>query len=80
MNTADDRGDFALALDLADRIEIAEIENGARPAPEIAAHILREIVRRYPTGTRLEAAIEATIALAWRARHELQLIRENRID
>lgn len=73
-----DRSDLAEALDLADRIEIAEIETGARPDPQIIAHILRNVTRRQPTDGPTDRALREAITLAWRARHELQLIRENR--
>lgn len=73
-----DRSDLAEALDLADRIEIAEIETGARPDPQIIAHILRSVTRRQPTDGPTDRALREAIIVAWRARHELQLIRENR--
>lgn len=72
-----DRSDLAEALDLADRIEIAEIETGARPDPQIVALLLHHLMRN-PRIDADPAALREAITQGWRARHELQLIRENR--
>lgn len=73
-----DRSDLAEALDLADRLEIAEIETGARPDPQIIKHILHSVTRGRSIGSAADRLMIEAIILAWRARHELQLIRESR--
>lgn len=71
-----DRSELANALDLADRIEIAEIETGARPDPQIVAILLHHLMRN-PRIAADPAALREAITQGWQARHQLQLIREN---
>ena len=60
-----------------DAIDFALIEEGAAPMPETIDAIVRHLAKLYPNGgNQFCAAIEQAVRLAWRARHEIQKIRE----
>lgn len=60
-----------------DAIDFAAVEDGSAPMPETIDAIVRHLAKLYPNGgNQFCAAIEQAVRLAWRARHELQKIRE----
>lgn len=65
------------ALCEIETIDFAAVEDGAAPMPETIDAIVRHLAKLYPNGgNQFCAAIEQAVRLAWRARHELQKIRE----
>jgi len=60
------------ALDL---LKCEPIERGECPAPSLIEHALRFLAERFPDADNTDALREAVL-FGWRARHELQLIRE----
>ena len=71
---------FLAAVTLRNHIEaidFAAVEDGSAPMPETIDAIVRHLAKLYPNGgNQFCAAIEQAVRLAWRARHELQKIRE----
>ncbi|BCA60214.1 hypothetical protein [Sphingomonas sp. HMP6] len=67
----------AALRDLIDAIDFTAVEEGAAPMPETVEAIVRHLAKLYPNGgNQFCAAIEQAVRLAWRARHEIQKIRE----
>lgn len=58
-------------------LSFGEIERGECPAPALVDHALRFLGDRFPHAGDQEALREA-ILFGWRARHELQIIREEK--
>lgn len=55
----------------------AMIRDGAEPHPSVMNAIIRDVVRQHPHGgSSLERAVRLAVRLGWRARHQLQLNRE----
>ncbi len=58
-------------------IDFTAVEDGSAPMPETIDAIVRHLAKLYPHGgNQFCAAVEQAVRLAWRARHELQKIRE----
>jgi hypothetical protein len=53
------------------------IRDGAEPHPSVMNAIIRDVVHKHPQGgNSLERAVRLAVRLGWRARHQLQLNRE----